>query len=107
MKSLKINLDGLEKIENKKVRIFKLEKKKLKNFIFTSEQNMKTILNFSNQFSISLDGLIRTNVKIVTPQIGGPFIVYDYLAGAPHAFLKDELHIFGGTHDTQKVGEIS
>ena len=50
-------------------------------------------------FSISFDGSRKTPAKIKAPR-------NDYLEDAPHALIKNELFIFGGWQDYQKVRKL-
>ena len=53
----------------------------------------------NKSFLISLDGSRKTAATIEAPTNG-------YLHEAPHALIKNELFIFGGFSDEQKVRKL-
>lgn len=88
-------MSGLENFKTKKLRIFKFdERAEIKKFYFSHERAILVMSeDLTEAFSISLDGSRRNNATIMAP-------TWEFLR---YALVKNELFIFGGWRDYQKV----
>ena len=92
-----MKMSGLENLKTKKLRIFKLDDRAdMKNFAFYKKAILVMGKNLEEAFSMSLDGKTTNKAAMVAPS-------NDYLYWARHALVKNELFIFGGWPDRQKV----
>ena len=93
-----MKMTGFEISKNKKMRMFKFDDRaEIKNFyLFYGRAILVMGENLEEAFSMSFDGKTRNKATIVAPS-------NDYLQYAPHALVKNELFIFGGWTDKQKV----
>ena len=94
-------MKGIENVKNKKLRFLKLDRlTKMKNFIHNPENALLVMGRYlENSFFISFDGSMKWPAKIKAPR-------NDYLESSPHALIKNELFIFGGCSDYQKVRKL-
>ena len=88
---------GLETVKNKKLSFFKFDNfTAIKNFIHNPGKVLLVMGgDLKKAFAISLDGS-RWKARIKAP-------TNDYLRGAPHALIKNELSMFGGIYINSRL----
>ena len=93
---------GLENVNNKKIRIFKTDRRsRLKHFFSKSKKKSAILVmgwDLHKAFAISFDGLTKRAASIEAPSV-------NYIQYAHHALVKNELFVFGGI-DEKRVGKI-
>ena len=103
----KIKINGLEKIDNKKVRFSKLDRAtKIKNFVcIQATYQINVILPFMvnnyEPFALLPDGSKINQISIKTPVDSQSISKYVY--GSRDALVHGQLHIFGGFYGHKKV----
>ena len=105
----------MEKVEDKRVRVFKVERKtEIKNFVFLEKKywhcpKLLVILGDFNSDGLPylfLDGIVANS----TPTISTPDYYDGSIAKYTHdsksAVVKDQLHFFGGWNGYRKVTSL-
>ena len=93
----------MEKVDDKRVRVFKVEKKmEIKNFVFLEKKYWhcpKLLVILGDGVGLPylfLDGIVANSTPIISPPdyFGRSIAKYTYASKA--AVVKDQLHFFGG-----------
>ena len=106
-----IKLTGLENVRNKKVRIFKFDgSAKIKKFYFQSGSLTKQISvilpdirSYYRPYAYVPDKGMFNEVFFLPPARAKTDNLSKYLHGTRHALVNDQLFIFGGYFDADKV----
>ena len=103
-----IKLNGLEGIIDKRIRVFKFNREtEIKNFIVSSNRKQlvailpKRFGQINKPFGLRGDKSLNKEIKILTPTKN--MHISKYIELSTSAFVKDQLHIFGGSSNKQKV----
>lgn len=102
---MKIKMTGLDKIMNKKIRIFKLDRAAIiKYFILSTpkQTNIYVLPSGSEPFAIRTNGAIEKKVLHVNIA-ESKYSYYRIIYTARHALVNNQLHVFGGMEGDRKV----
>ena len=102
----------MEKVEDKRVRVFKVDRKtEIKNFVFLEKKyshcpKLLVILGDYNDVGLPylfLDGIVANSTPTISPPdyFDGSIAKYTYYSKA--AVVKDQLHFFGGEFGAFRV----
>ena len=102
----------MEKVEDKRVRVFKVEKKtEIKNFVFLEKKyshcpKLLVILGDLNGDGLPylfLDGIVANSTPTISPPDYYDGSIARYTGDSRSAVVKGQLHFCGGYHRAYKV----
>ena len=102
----------MEKVEDKRVRVFKVdEKTKIKNFVFLEKKyffcpKLLVILGDYNDVGLPylfLDDIVANSTPTISPPDYFYGSITKYTYHSKSAVVKDQLHFFGGYYGNYKV----
>ena len=95
----------MEKVDDKRVRVFKVEKKtEIKNFVFLEKKYFhcpKLLVILGDKYGdglpyLFLDGIVANSTPTISPPEDFYGSVAKYTYDSMSAVVKDQLHFFGG-----------
>ena len=102
----------MEKVEDKRVRVFKVdEKTEIKNFVFLEKKYFhcpKLLVILGDYYGdglpyLFLDGIVANSTPTISPPDYFDGSIAKYTYGSRSAVVKDQLHFFGGYFGNYKV----
>ena len=102
----------MEKVEDKRVRVFKDEKKtEIKNFVFLEKKYFhcpKLLVILGDEYGdvlpyLFLDGIVANSTPTIPPPDYYDGSISDYTYDSMSAVVKGQLHFFGGYYGGYKV----
>ena len=105
----KRKLVTLEKINDKRIRVFKLDRQaQIKNFVYSIEPQKEILAIVPGEFwglpyVLHGDGIHTKSAYTFPPENDGKFTIGDYTGGSSYAVIENQLYIFGGWHNGRKV----
>lgn len=103
-------MSGLENLLSRKVRVFKFDRGvEIKNFIYTRTEGFSKInviipdrQGFVDPYALLSDGSIREDVSFFSPSTYEDNVSH-YTFRTRHVVFQDQIYIFGGHYDNQRV----
>ena len=95
----------MEKVDDKRVRVFKVDKKtEIKNFVFLEKKYFycpKLLVILGNYYGVGLpylfvDGIVANSTPTISPPDSFYGSIAKYTSESMSAVVKDQLHFFGG-----------
>ena len=106
----------MEKVDDKRVRVFKVEKKtEIKNFVFLEKKYShcpKVLVIFGEKRwgdalpYLFLDGMVANSTPTISPPEDFDGSIAKYTEATKAAVVKDQLHFFGGWFGHKRVRSL-
>ena len=102
----------MEKVDDKRVRVFKVDRKtEIKNFVFLEKKYFycPKLLVILGSYSgnelpyLFVDGIVANSTPTISPPDYYDVSIAKYTYESMSAVVKDQLHFFGGYYETHKV----
>lgn len=106
--SSKIEMTGLDDINDKRVRVILYSGAEIKNFIYSIEQNAQQINAIDTNYHARRPHVLKNDGSVskqfyVAPPNGYSDTISKYVTYSTFALLNGQLYVFGGSSDHYKV----